>query len=107
MLNIKLEKATKEDAEKLASISKKAFNSDIHVGAPGPGGPPGYDSPSFQLRCMKYMDYYTILLETRIVGGIFVTSQGKTHRILERIFVDPHHHKKGIGSRAMAMLLEK
>jgi hypothetical protein len=53
---------------------------------------------------MKFMDYYKILLDGTIVGGIFVSSRGKQHRILERIFVDPPYHNQGIGSQAMTFL---
>ncbi|UCG90575.1 MAG: GNAT family N-acetyltransferase [Candidatus Heimdallarchaeota archaeon] len=106
MIGIKIERAEKGDAEQLASISKRAFDSDAEVGGNGPGGPPGYDSPSFQLRFMRFMDYYKILLNENIVGGIFVSSGGKKHRVLERIFIDPPHHNKGIASQAMELLWE-
>ncbi|MFW9778195.1 MAG: GNAT family N-acetyltransferase [Candidatus Heimdallarchaeota archaeon] len=106
MPTVNIEKAKQEDAHKLALISKKAFDSDSEVGAPGPGGPPGYDTSAAQLRFMKFMDYYKILFEEKIVGGIF--SRGvKHHRVLERIFVDPAHHNKGIAARAMELLWEQ
>ncbi len=105
MIGIKIERAEKGDAEELASISKRAFESDTEVGAPGSGGPVGYDSSSFQLRIMGFMDYHKILLDNWIVGGIF--TRGKQHRVLERIFVDPPHHNKGIAFRAMELLWER
>ncbi|MFX0016129.1 MAG: GNAT family N-acetyltransferase [Promethearchaeota archaeon] len=105
MIKISIARAMKKDAEKLTSISKRAFDSDIEVGAPGPGGPPWYDSPSFHQRFMKFMDYYKILLDENIVGGIF-SRGGKQHRVLEGIFVDPPCHNQGIASRAMELLWE-
>ncbi|MFX0124318.1 MAG: GNAT family N-acetyltransferase [Candidatus Hodarchaeota archaeon] len=105
MIKIKIERAEEKDAEELASISKRAYDSDIEVGASGPGGPPGYDSASSQQRFIRFMDYYKILLEKDIVGGLF-TRGGKHHRTLEGIFVDPPHHNKGIASRAMELLWE-
>jgi GNAT superfamily N-acetyltransferase len=105
MTGIRIERAEKGDAEELALISKRAFESDAEVGAPGPGGPVGYDSSSFQLRIMGFMDYHKILLDDRIVGGIF--ARGNQHRVLERIFIDPPHHNKGFASRAMELLWEK
>ena len=104
MTGISLERAKREDAKQLAAISKRAFDSDSEVGAPGPGGPPGYNSLSSQLRFMKFLDYYKILLDETIVGGIFVSSKRQQHRILERIFVDPPYHNQGIGSQAMTFL---
>jgi ribosomal protein S18 acetylase RimI-like enzyme len=106
-MNITLKPAEKRDASKLALLSKKAFDSDAEVGAPGPGGPPGYDSSSFQKRVMDYMDYYVILLGDTSIGGIFVGYKNKFHKILERIFVDPDYHNQGVATQAMAKLWEK
>lgn len=101
-----LEQAEEGDAEDLASISKRAFHSDIDVGAPSPesGGPPGYDSPSFQKRVMKMLVCYKILLDESIVGGLYISSRGKQHRVVERIFVDPPFHNRGIATQAMEIL---
>ncbi len=103
---ILLEPAEEGDAEVLASISKRAFHSDIDVGAPSPepGGPPGYDSPSFQKRVMRMLVCYKILLNESIVGGLYISSRGKQHRVLERIFVDPPFHNRGIATQAMEIL---
>ena len=60
---IKLLRAKEEDAERLAEISKRAFHSDIHYGAPEEGNPPGYDSPKAQISFMKNCDYYKILYD--------------------------------------------
>ena len=56
--DVRIEPAEKTDAETLASICKRAFDSDVDIGAPGPGGPPGYDSPEAQIRFMKFLDYF-------------------------------------------------
>ena len=103
--NVVLEPAEVKDAEILADICKKAFDSDAEVGAPGTGGPPGYDTAEAQIRFMRFLDYYKIVIE-RIVGGIMVDPLGKEHVVLERIFVDPDVHRKGIGTRACELLWE-
>lgn len=103
---VRIKPAEKEDAAILSEICKKAFDSDAEVGAPGPGGPPGYDSPEAQVRFMGFLDYYKILLNDRIVGGIMVGSAEKEHNVLERIFVDPAFHRKGIGTKASELLWE-
>jgi GNAT superfamily N-acetyltransferase len=103
---VKLVEATIDDAEVLADISKKAFDTDIDVGSPGEGGPPGYDEPEFQVRVMDYFDCYRILLDDETVGGIYVASKTPGHKVLERIFVDPDHHRQGIGTRAMELAME-
>ena len=43
MQELRLEIASPHEAKTLAQISKRAFDSDIDHGAPGPGGPPCYD----------------------------------------------------------------
>ncbi len=53
---------------------------------------------------MKFLDYYKILLDDKIVGGIMVGPAGKKHKVLERIFVDPQYHRKGIGTQACELL---
>jgi ribosomal protein S18 acetylase RimI-like enzyme len=107
---VALEQARTEDATQLAEISKRAFHSDAHVGAPTKGedgsageggGPPGYDSPEFQSRMMKVCRYYRIVYEGRIVGGLIASRKKPGHYQLERIFVEPEYHNRGIGTEGM------
>jgi len=106
---VTLEQARMEDATQLAEISKRAFHSDVHVGAPTKGedgspseggGPPGYDSPEFQARMMKVCRYYKIIYDGQIVGGLIASRRRPGHYELERIFVDPEYHNRGIATRA-------
>jgi GNAT superfamily N-acetyltransferase len=105
-----LEEARNEDAAKLAEISKRAFNSDVNVGAPTSGkdgvpseggGPPGYDSPEFQVRMMRFCRYYKVIYDGRIVGGLIASQRRPGHYELERIFVEPEYHNRGISTEAM------
>jgi GNAT superfamily N-acetyltransferase len=106
--NIKIEKAVPKDAVILAELSKKAFHTDSKVGGPdGLGGPPGYDSPEFQKWVMTIITYYKIIYKGEIVGGIFLNSRNATHHILERIFVNPRYHNKGIATKAMELIFNK
>jgi GNAT superfamily N-acetyltransferase len=101
---IRLETATEDDAELLAYISKLAFETDVEVGAPELGGPPGYDSADFQIRAMGWADYYTILMDEKLIGGLIIGSVNEDHRIMERIFLDPKYHRKGIGTQVIELL---
>ena len=98
-----IEKATPSDAEILAELSKQAFHKD-----PGEdGGPPGYDSPKFQIWGMDILTYYKILLDKEIVGGIILNTANAKHHILERIFVDPLYHNEGIATQVIKMIFIK
>ncbi len=100
-LNVILERAKEEDAETLADVSKRAFHSDFEVGAPNrEGGPLGYDSAAFQANIMKWLDYYKILLDGKIVGGLMVEKKRPCHYECQRIFVDPDYHNQGIATKA-------
>ena len=51
-MSLQLLKAGTPDALTLTGISKRAFDSDILVGAESTGGPPGYMSVPFRMRCL-------------------------------------------------------
>lgn len=82
-------KARPSDAEKLAQASKRAFDDDIRYGAPGPGGPPGYDSAAWQTKTMRLGDYFKIVADDQIIGGIIVFRKGIREYNLGRIFIEP------------------
>ena len=104
---LRFEKARSKDGATLARISKRAFHSDIHCGAPGLGGPPGYSSEQWQRKMMHVGDYYRILAGDQIVGGLIVFRQRPREYELGRIFVEPDYQNQGIGTRAMGFLWEE
>lgn len=105
---IRFKEATSDDAEILAELSSKAFHTDAEVfGFEQPGGPPGYDSPEFQNWAMRTLTYYKILYNEEIVGGIILDTGKLDHHILERIFVDPRYHNKGIATKAMILIFNE
>ena len=104
-----IELAEPDDAEILAAISKRAFDSDEDVGAPGPGGPDGYDSPEHQRKLIENRsgDYLKILYDGKIVGGTTVWKISDTHYEIFNVFVDPDYHRKGIGKESFRLIMEK
>jgi ribosomal protein S18 acetylase RimI-like enzyme len=105
-MTLALEPARPTDAAALADISRRAFDSDVAVGAPGPGGPPGYDSAEWQRQLMgRASAYWKVMLDGRLVGGaiVFAYPRGRYH--LARIFLDPDCHRRGLGLGAMEALL--
>lgn len=104
---IRFEKARPKDAAALAHISERAFHSDIHCGAPGIGGPPGYSSEGWQRQMMGIGDYFKISLGDQIVGGVIVFRKGPREYELGRIFVDPDYQNQEVGTQAMEFLWEE
>jgi RimJ/RimL family protein N-acetyltransferase len=104
---IQCKKARPKDAAALAHISERAFHSDIHCGAPGLGGPPGYSSEQWQKKMMHIGDYHKILVGDQIVGGFIVLRKRPREYELGRIFIDPDHQNQGMGTQAMEFLLEE
>ena len=88
-----------EDAEVLADISKRAFESDIDVGSSVKGGPMGYDSVEVHRShaTRDRLDYLKVLYEGTIVGGMRVYKMGAGHYEIMGVFIDSDYHRKGIG----------
>lgn len=103
---VSLIRASQYDSDQLAALSKLAFDTDSDYCSTISGGPPGYDDPEWQKKIMKTNDYYCILFNDSIVGGVIVGDAGGDHKVLERIYVDPKYHRRGIGSRAMVLTIE-
>ena len=102
---IAFRKARPSEADTLAGVSERAFHDDVNYGAPGPpGGPPGYDSPAWQKRVMGFGDYYTILADGQIIGGMIVFRKGTREYELGRIFIEPDYQNQGIGTSAFEFL---
>ena len=59
-MSLQLLKAGTSDALTLNGISKRAFDSDNLVGAPSPGGPPGYMSLPFHTKMARQGHLYKL-----------------------------------------------
>lgn len=57
------------DALTLNGISKRAFDSDVKVGATSPGGQPGYMSVPFHTKMARSNCLYKLTDNSLIVGG--------------------------------------
>ena len=101
---VTFERAKPGDAKALALASWKAFDHDIHYGAPKVGGPPGYRSDKWQSKMMHVGRYYKICVDGRIIGGIIAFPQGHGTCNLGRIFIHPDYQNRGIGTQAMAFI---
>ena len=68
-MSLQLLKASTSDALSLNGISKRAFDSDVWIGAESPGGPPGYMSLQFHTKMARQGHLYKLTDDGLIVGG--------------------------------------
>ncbi len=95
-MSLQFLKAGTADAVSLMCISKKAFDSDVEVGASSVGGPPGYNSLSFHTKMARMNCLYKLVDDYKIVGGALLFLKDDVLNI-GRIFIDPEHFRKGYG----------
>ena len=106
MTEVSIELAEPEDAEILTEISTRSFDSDAEVGAPGKGGPPGYDSVEHQRRAIQatWGEYLKIMHDEKIVGGTTVIKIADTHHEVVNVFIDPNFHRMGFGTQSFELI---
>ena len=95
-MSLQFLKASTADAVSLMCISKKAFDSDVEVGAKGAGGPPGYATLSFHTKMARMNCLYKLVDDYKIVGGALLFLKDDILNV-GRIFVDPEYFRKGYG----------
>ena len=95
-MNLQFSKAGTSDALTLTSISKRSFDSDVLVGAPLKGGPPGYMSVPFHTKMARQGNMYKLTCDGLIVGGAILYVENDVLNI-GRIFIAPEHFRKGYG----------
>lgn len=100
-------KTIMEHISTLVEISKRAFDSDIEVGASSLGGPPEYDSIEWHVEMLRGGHLFTAVDNETIVGGIIIFADTNDDSVMYigRLFVSPDLFRKGYGSQIM-MLIE-
>ena len=104
-MSLQFLRASTADAVSLMCISKKAFDSDVEVGASSVGGPPGYNSLSFHTKMARMNCLYKLVDDYKIVGGALLFLKDNELNI-GRIFVDPEYFRKGYGIFMMQQIEE-
>ena len=102
---MKLENAELKHIERIVTISKRAFETDIEVGGAIGDYPPEYDSIIWYEQILNERHLLQAVIDGEIVGGaiLFLDKKGKTLYI-GRIFIDPVHYRKGYGLSLMKMV---
>ena len=104
-MSLQFLKAGTADAVSLMCISKKAFDSDVEVGASSVDGPPGYATLSFHTKMARMNCLYKLVDDYKIVGGALLFLKDDVLNI-GRIFVDPEYFRKGYGIFMMQQIEE-
>ena len=94
------------DCLALAGSSQRALERDVELGAPGPGGLPGYDSPAWHRRAFTWAHVFRIVHEGRIVGGAIIIPHAAGRMELGRIWLEPSAQGHGWGVTAMTAIEE-
>ena len=93
------------DALTLTGISKRSFETDVSVGGPSKGGPPGYMSVPFHTKMARMKHLYKLTDNGLVVGGAILSLKDDVLNI-ERIFVAPEFFRKGYGLFMMKQIEE-
>jgi GNAT superfamily N-acetyltransferase len=101
---IRLVRAHASDADALTDISRRAFDNDVAFGAPGPGGPPGYDSVEWQRRTIAGSDYYCVYEDDTLIGGVIIGGGSDGEHELWRLFLEPDRQNQGVGSQVLGLV---
>ena len=104
-MSLQFLKAGTADAVSLMCISKKAFDSDVEVGASSVGGPPGYATLSFHTKMARMNCLYKLVDDYKIVGGALLFLKDDILNV-GRIFVAPEYFRKGYGIFMMQQIEE-
>jgi len=106
-----IEKAVLNDAERLTVIMKKTFDEEANRWLPSNQPicddniqPPNYHSIEMTKYSIRELEFYKVMYDGEVVGGIILTLAGKRYARIDRIFVEPDYQGKGIGSKVIVLI---
>jgi GNAT superfamily N-acetyltransferase len=104
-MNISFEHAKPDDVEALVQAQIRAFHYDtaLYLGVEE-SGPPGYDSVEDTLRKIQEDEFYKILVDGQIVGGIILFEREPGHFHLDVLNIVPEYQNFGIGTCAITFI---
>ncbi|MGD6804210.1 GNAT family N-acetyltransferase [Rossellomorea aquimaris] len=113
-MKIYLKKALLNDAERLTAVMKRTFDeeakrwlSDQEDVVDYNIQPPGYASVEMTIYMIDELQYYKIIMDEELAGGIILTIAGNSYGRIDRIFIAPEYQGKGVGSEAIRLIEEK
>ena len=109
-MTITIEKAIMADAERLTEIMKRTFDEEARRWLKDQDmrdyniQPPGYSSVEMTKYMIEELHYFKILYHKELVGGIIVTTTGRSFGRIDRIYIDPDYQGRRIGSRVIELI---
>jgi GNAT superfamily N-acetyltransferase len=100
-MTLTIERASEADAEALLRAQIAAFDYDDVLYGVGLGGPPGYNDIDHVRQTIREEQYYKIVYDGRIVGGISMVDEGEGHLYIDVLYIHPDYHNLGIGSKTI------
>lgn len=105
---ITIERASIHDAYILTALKKVTFDEEAKKWLSKQDDvtdyniqPPGYSSIEMTTYMIKKLNYFKVIYDEAIVGGVIVTVSGKSYGRIDRIFIAPDYQGKGIGSKVI------
>jgi GNAT superfamily N-acetyltransferase len=98
---VRIEPARALDLVALTTIQALSFSEEVGLYGTGP---PGYKSLEWQAQALRRAEYFKILADQLIVGGIVARQVSPGHYLLVRIFVHPDHQDRGVGTQAFRLI---
>jgi GNAT superfamily N-acetyltransferase len=104
-VNVSFEHAAPDDVEALVQAQIRAFHYDsVLYSGVEEGGPPGYDSVEDTLKKIREDEFYKILVDGQIVGGIILFEREAGHFHLDVLNIVPEYQNYGIGTQAIKFI---
>ncbi len=107
-------RATLADTPILCDVMTRSFDDDARrFFGLEEGGPPRYNELQYQVELVqsrangKPRDYFKMLWDEKIVGGMVISQPDQTSCHLNLVFIDPDYQDRGIGGRCLAFLDEQ
>lgn len=104
--DLRLEIATEMDAEEIRDLMVKVEEDETSKFYETGNRPfiPGYDSIEMQKYHMWDRKYYKILIKSVLRGVILISSTGRNHARIDRLYIDPEIQGEGVGARVISII---
>lgn len=106
---IELIVATKEDAKEIRDLMCIVYEDELNKWFRDNEDElymPGYSSVEMQEYHTWDNKYYKIMKDSKIIGVILVSTTGREHGRIDRLYILPDHQGSGTGSKVLALLEE-